>query len=156
MNKATRFYYSQSRDRITWRTAAEVREGFDLDDAPEDWRPLIVIDPEDREQVALLLSHYHSWKWTAEIAEASIDDMQAALRSIVAESEPEEPTGLGAVVRDGKGSDWVRIYQHHDCNDWRRTDDVPGSGESQARARWANLPRPLTVLSDGYNEETQR
>lgn len=110
-------------------------------------RPLVVIDPEDREQVRAL----------ADLAfpevQGNTNRLQEALRSLVAEPEPEEPTGLGAVVRDGNGSDWVRIYQHVDCNDWRRTDDEPGSGEAQARSGWLDLPRPLTVLSPGWEPE---
>lgn len=87
-------------------------------------RPIVVLDPEDREQVAILLSHYHSWKWTAEIAEASITDMQAALREFADPKPPKEPepTGLGAVVlvdendREGR---WTRSRsQEHGVN-WR-------------------------------------
>jgi hypothetical protein len=111
-------------------------------------RPLLVIDPEDREQIERLADvfcHSPSSGW--------VDQMQAALRSLL-EPEPEEPTGLGAVVRAGDGSDWVRIYQHEDCNDWRRTDDPAGSPEHEARSHWRNIPRPITVLSEGYEEST--
>lgn len=117
-------------------------------DSPRGLRPLVVIDPEDREQVALLLSNYHSWKWTAGIAEASINDMQDALRALVAEPQPEEPKATGAIVRDADEELWVRRRGGPwDCLNSPAGKDVLG---------WADLCRkygPLTVLSEGYSGE---
>jgi hypothetical protein len=67
-----------------------------------DIRPLVVIDPEDREQVerlsvALGGDHYYG----------STGILQAALREF-ANPKPPEPTGLGAVVEDARGVRWVR------------------------------------------------
>lgn len=95
----------------TWRDGRKVIPAF----VTLDSRKFLLIDPEDREQVALILSQYHSWKWNAEIAEASITDMQAALRLLLTPAEPPkpvkppEPMGLGAVVEDDLGEKWVRL-----------------------------------------------
>ena len=86
-------------------------------------RPVVVIDPDDREEVERLLAIYHGWKWARERSEASIDDMQAALREF-AKPKPPEPTGLGAVVRSSTGVTYVRLegpgepWFAPDCTDW--------------------------------------
>lgn len=84
--------------------------GFLRDEDAEIVRPLVVIDPEDREQVERLLHRYHSWKWTADIANASITDMQDALREFANPTppKPDEPRGLYAVVEDDRAVEWVR------------------------------------------------
>lgn len=106
--------------------------------------PLVVIDPEDREQVERLVDAY--------VTEMSVDEhsgdhrgavlkMQAALREFANPKPPKpvEPTGLGAVVEDVDGDRWVR------------TDD---EGEfwwhppSRKSAKWAEL-RAVRVLSEG-------
>lgn len=71
-------------------------------------RPLLVVDPEDREQVEAILRKYHDWQWPGAQHEASINDMQATLRHL-AQPEPEvlDPLGLGAVVRAGCQCDSV-------------------------------------------------
>jgi len=77
-----------------------------------DHRPLVVIDPEDREQVERLeaiLAGQHGWPVPHN--EPRVGYMQAALRSLVADPKPEEPTGLGAVVEDAEGRRWVRAWE---------------------------------------------
>jgi hypothetical protein len=63
--------------------------------------PLVVIDPEDREQVDRLVRSYHNQNLFS-----VVDDMQAALREFADPKPPKpaEPTGLGAVVEDADGS----------------------------------------------------
>jgi hypothetical protein len=118
-------------------------------------RPLLVIDPESYTDRMRLIWGLRA----ADLLDPSWDEgvmhqkLQAVLRFLL-EPEPEEPTGLGAVVRAGDDSAWVRIYQHEDCNDWRRTDDPAGSLEHEARSYWSDLPRPITVLSEGWREAT--
>lgn len=76
---------------------------------PDNLRPLVVIDPEDREQVEafthLFLAHY----WGDEHP-THTDAGQAALREFANPTppRPDEPTGLGAVVEDAEGAKWVR------------------------------------------------
>lgn len=105
-----------------WQSAESGGLTGDEDEFEITRRPLVVIDPEDRAQVALVLSRYHSWKWTAEVAEASITDMQAALRSLLAPPKPDEPTGLGAVVEDAEGRRWVRARETTTTAHWKRAD----------------------------------
>lgn len=70
-------------------------------------RPLVVIDPEDRDQVAALL---HAMRPGAA---NGFFNLQDALRSFIAPLKPDEPTGLGAVVEDAKGERWVRVEGAH-------------------------------------------
>lgn len=98
-----------------------------------DARRLVVIDPEDREQVDLLLDLIdapvdHPMPLTR--AER-INNMQAALREFANPVvKPEEPTGLGAVVEDASGVRWVLapvdgnsvqtewVCSHSTCRTW--------------------------------------
>lgn len=70
-------------------------------------RPLVVIDPEDREQVERLTAALIG---APDPFVARIDDVQAALREYANPTPPKppEPTGLGAVVEDAEGKRWVR------------------------------------------------
>lgn len=72
-----------------------------------DVRPLVVIDPEDGDAVERMNSLYYA-KRAAGLAQLTA--MQAALREFAnpAPPKPEEPTGLGAVVEDERGTRWVR------------------------------------------------
>lgn len=81
----------------------------------EDLRRLVVIDPEDREQVERL----YALMWRPERGEVAptsddpiyaedVRDLTAALREFANPTPPiEEPTGLGAVVEDADGYQWV-------------------------------------------------
>lgn len=77
-----------------------------LDQPPYGLRPLVVIDPEDREAVERLLVAYHDHH----VAFADVTDMQAALREYANPTppRPDEPQGLGAVVEDEGGNRWMR------------------------------------------------
>lgn len=68
-------------------------------------RPLVVIDPEDEDQVRLL---QRALKSTPSSLSHRISELQAALRSLVAPPKPDEPMGLGAVVEDAEGRRWIR------------------------------------------------
>lgn len=63
---------------------------------------LVVIDPKDREQVERLGVAIYDAGFTA------ASRLQAALRSLIADPKPPEPTGLGAVVEDAEGGMWIR------------------------------------------------
>jgi len=110
-------------------------------------RPLIVIDPEDREQVERL-SHYIA---AAECGDgmAPLDAVQAALREIADPKPPKpaEPTGwLAAVEEPGRDRRWYRDGALGGSeHPWRqyRLDGVV------AHDRWEDLPRTVRVLSEG-------
>ena len=76
---------------------------------PTDWkfngRPLVVIDPGDREQVERLADAFTAIEDPPvnTAGQHRVASMQAALRSLIAPPRPEEPTGLGAVVVDDEG-----------------------------------------------------
>lgn len=108
MNKTTRFFFSPSRDRISWRAPSEPLDLLGKDD---DWRPLVVIDPGDREQVELLLETYgrQFTDWTPEL-DTNVTRLQDALRSLTA-PKPPEPTGRYAVVVDVSGDEWIRTAE---------------------------------------------
>jgi hypothetical protein len=78
-------------------------------------RPLVVIDPEDREQVerltAAMVNEYG--------VDVHYDETQAALRSLIAPPRPPEPKGLGAVVEDADGRRWSRA---NDAGEWYSAD----------------------------------
>lgn len=79
-------------------------------------RPLVVIDPEDREQVEQFIRAYFA-EWEKSPASVRVlkvgetmpmashfDAAQTAFRSLVAPPKPDEPKGWGAVVEDRTGA----------------------------------------------------
>lgn len=74
------------------------------------FRPLVAIDPEDREQAEQLVEQYYRLRGLGEpaVCESNYVNMQAALRSLIEPPKPEEPTGVGAVVADDRDRMWVR------------------------------------------------
>ena len=102
-------------------------------------RPLVVIDPEDREQVERLVRiYYHDGGGPLDELASR---MQAALRGFVnpKPQKPEEPQGLGAVVEDGAGSRFVRS-DVETCNPWRGPNGLPWE--------WSDIDA-VRVLSEG-------
>lgn len=113
----------------------------------QDARPLVVIDPESREDVERLRDLMDTAY--AEQSEGSLDSrhtgargnaMQAALREFADPKppKPDEPTGLGAVVEDAVGNWWVRHY-----DGWRHCD-----GNSARALAWREIDA-VRVLSEG-------
>lgn len=113
--------------------------GYTTTDKISGFRPLVVIDPEDREQVDGIRDLY-------DVAVIRMNDdpdprdvapeqrttaMQVALRDL-ADPKPriEEPTGLGAVVEDAGGTRWVHLEQgiwfclKHGRENWADIDAV--------------------------------
>lgn len=97
-------------------------------------RPLVVIDPEDTEAVERLArARWEAYRGDASVKPCSFDDlaewlrqeridwMQAALREYANPKppKPEEPTGLGAVVRDESNRKWVRAGASFSAPNWR-------------------------------------
>jgi len=112
--------------------------------------PLVVIDPEDPEQVERLVNSLRDEGTPLALTLATaIDIVQAALRSLVADPKPEEPTGLGAVVEDAEGRRWLRLTGQSEVPDhpeWVRP-EYPLMGWRKYEAISA-----VRVLSEGVAE----
>ena len=129
-----------NRNEAKWMTGEEGR----YYGSARDVRPLVVIDPEDREQVERLARGWHAerehairWeKLSQHDRDESIRTQQAALRSLITPPRPEEPTGLGAVVEDEDGVTWVRSGDGY----WHDSDG--------GTARW-DAVKAVKVLSEG-------
>ena len=92
--------------------------GHVTDDNAETVRPLVVIDPEDREQVKRFAAAYvQTFAAGSHLDPIAVtkcaDQMQAALREFAqpVPVKPDEPTGLGAVVELVDGRCAVRTFQ---------------------------------------------
>jgi hypothetical protein len=96
-----RAYY----DGKTWR---ECDGNCFCVDVPMSVRPLVVIDPEDREQVERLMDPLRRMVF-APHACGAMDCLTTALREFAKPTPPKpaEPLGLGAVVEDAEGLRWV-------------------------------------------------
>lgn len=101
-------------------------------------RPLVVIDPEDREQVERLMDGV-TWLFT----NADVEATQAALREFANPKPPKpvEPTGLGAVVEDADGKRWVLSADADCANPWNEA-----SGYDTRE--WSDIDA-VRVLSEG-------
>jgi hypothetical protein len=137
-------------DDAEWVSAVE-GGAYPLDD---ELRPLLVLDPEDREQV-LRLADYLDAAFAAidpaGFAEApevddkvSVNIVRTALRSLL-DPKPEEPKGLGAVVRDHGGRHWIRAGRIK--HSWYRPHGV--------WAKYVNID-VVEVLSHGVPEDGAR
>lgn len=107
----------------------------------DDARPVVVIDPEDREQVERLIMAMQQRGWTG-LDDDAPSDMQAALRSLIAPPKPPEPQGLGAVVEDAEGEKWVWMSAGAQGAYWMRV------GPPETWRNWSQIPA-VRVLSEG-------
>lgn len=87
---------------------------WNLDRHVTEARRLLVIDPEDREQVdtfakALVEAMYAAGDHASAASGVHPATVANALRSLITPPKPPEPTGLGAVVIDAKSDHWVLI-----------------------------------------------
>lgn len=105
---------------------------------PENLRPLVVIDPEDREQVRALADAAFPE------AQGNTNRLQAALRSLVAEPEPEEPTD-DVLVRDSRGNLWEPLGDEQGWTSY---------GVSE-QTSWSRIVREYGPLSI-YRKEPER
>jgi hypothetical protein len=110
--------------------------------------PLVVIDPEDREQVERLICaqdvHFDGTPRHSVTADDLADMMQAALRSLIEPPRPDEPTGLGAVVEDERGEWWIRDKTTTTVNHWKRARGEDGG----SRYSWSHI-RPVRIVHEG-------
>jgi hypothetical protein len=105
-------------------------------------RPVVVIDPEDREQVARIESDFASrmhWREST-LHDERRDALHATLRSLITPPKPDEPQGLGAVV-EHYGSNYVRVTNRK--RPW--ADEADGN-----YVAWDELDGPVRVLSEGW------
>jgi len=120
--------------------------GWDLMECPPSFRPLAVIDPEDREQVERL-SRYIA---AAECGDgmAPLDAVQAALREFADPKPPKpaEPTGLGAVVECSDGR--VFVVDHVYLRTPRWYGPIRPGEDAYGRPAWSDIPA-VKVLSEG-------
>jgi hypothetical protein len=118
-------------------------------------RPLVVIDPEDAEQVERLYRAIFKAFDNDDVSGIEPEDavsMRAALREFAnpTPSKPDEPTGRYAVVEDDQGVEHVRVDagggEHAYC--WQTI----GMPYAESRyARWSDLSA-VRVLSHGVTE----
>lgn len=139
---------AQHRGMDHWHTARGTHSDGSSADAI---RPLVVIDPEDRQQVERLESLYLRDEHD-ECANPT-DCMADALREFANPTppKPDEPLGLGAVVEDADDERWIKIDTHADCNDWTRigNPENPDTAPYPNR-RWTyNNIAAVKVLSEG-------
>jgi hypothetical protein len=125
---------------------------FDGDEDDLTLRPLVVIDPDDREQVERLLRGYSGWKNSPEDLKEYphyVNEMQAALREFANPTppKPDEPTGLGAVVEDADGEKWIRTTTPD--RDMDNLDKPWANGP--VRRHW-QIVEAVKVLNAGWSE----
>lgn len=109
------------------------------------WGPngrLVVIDPEDREQVERVTAAFAN-EYGGDL---HVDETQAALRSLIAPPRPPEPMGLGAVVEDKDGNRWIRKGKTKHGEDW--THQI---GDAFTANPWSRIAA-VRVLSEGWSE----
>jgi hypothetical protein len=117
-------------------------------------RPLVVIDPEDREQVERLTAAcLNAFNWTGrKPREEEVTATQAALRSLLAPPKPDEPMHVGAVVVDSKGTKYVRVSVAGDGwmhgKEWQQ---IGGDINAVRNFGWDQLD-VVRVLTNGYAE----
>lgn len=113
-----------------------------------DARPLVVIDPEDREQVERLIQAIFAALQEVKVPDVPADRApywsealpsatQAALRSLAEPPRPEEPTGLGAVVFAvcGCTANRKRFVREDLTDEWPNSPWKAGCGHH----KWADL-----------------
>lgn len=106
-------------------------------------RPLLVIDPEDLEQVERLTVAVMG---SMAVHFGDVPKMQAALREFANPKppKPDEPTGLGAVVEGREGNRWIRTERTL-VHPWQHV------GPVDRVATWEGVCAylPVEVLSEG-------
>lgn len=112
------------------------RQVFRDNDGRGGYVPVVVIDPENREQVTRLADLFETTLCSRPVVDRMRDSLR---RSLIAPPKPPEPTGLGAVVEDAEGRFWVHTVRGN--NPW--TDTVQGTWR-----KYADLAA-VRVLSEG-------
>lgn len=118
-------------------------------------RPLVVIDPENREQVERLAEAIpdcgdptnHCDPQQCLSLSCWIDRVQTALREFAEPTppKPDEPTGLGAVVEDADGVRWLRGHGDPGFYVWT------SPGRDALPRTFARIDA-VTILSEGVTQ----
>lgn len=106
--------------------------------------PVVVIDPEDRDDVQRVCDALYANGSRRFGVELDWLDVQDALRSLIeppAPPRPPEPTGLGAVVEDEDGKLWIRTADTDCACPWARASAYEEVDYDQIEA--------IKVLSEG-------
>lgn len=109
---------------LEWRTAS----GSGFYRYQVEARPLVTIDPEDREQIERLVAAFSPM---VTFAPSVVDRMQAALREFANPTppRPDEPTAMWSVVVDSRDDQWVRVLGPDFIDGWVRAGDLPNNGK---------------------------
>ena len=130
-----------------WATPTRERMVTTGDAAVTDAHPLVVIDPDDREQrrrLAECIASAESYRMR-DYHEPDYEVLADALREFANPTppKPDEPTGLGAVVEDPDGKRWVRALETTTVRHWQ-----PTNRKGDART-WEDFTSAVRVLSEG-------
>jgi hypothetical protein len=138
--------YNENNPGARWMSATNgecwPEEYVSAEEAP---RPLVVIDPEDREAVERLTNALNQFITSGDDYAGGV---QAALREFANPTPPiEEPTALYAVVLDRTGNEWCHIGGQV----WR---SLTSSGQFMVEKHWHDTDSPLEgnvvrILSPG-------
>ena len=79
------------------------------------------------------------------VSPSTLARLGAFLRAFAMAPRPDEPTGLGSVVRAGNGDLYVRAKLTTTERHWQNA----YGHTAHTRYRWDQLPRPIVVLSAG-------
>ena len=98
--------------------------------------------PEDRHRFRRMARNYIKGDWP-------IDE---ALAGLTSPPKPEEPMGIGAIVRLRDGMEFIRLHGHTgDCNDWYRLDKTGMTADDigiKGRRKYSTLD-VVTVVAEG-------
>lgn len=111
-------------------------------------RPLVVIDPEDREQVERFTYLFLEHHWGSE-GQTHTDAARAALREFAdpRPPKPDEPKGLGSWVEDEDGVHYVR-GDEHSVDPW-----LSFKNGLPYRDHWANIKVAKVLFDAGVSDD---
>lgn len=139
----------------TWAVIVPTHDPEPMAFGAKTLRPLVVIDPENPEDVERLADAWDDAHYSGPLPDAGMPlrdlRMQAALREFATPTppRPEEPTGLGAVVEDAEGERWVRVTVENKTWPGECWQDRYGD-----KVRWTKYVDidAVRVLSEGWSE----
>lgn len=126
---------------------------YNTDDQRIPTRPLVVIDPEDREQVDRLV------EIMVGLSEGTFPvRLQEALRDFANPKppKPDEPTGVASLVEDADGAIWARqcsgAREIDMSHPWIRVSNGRSAGSEDRERSWRDVAA-VRVLSEGVSTD---